>query len=274
MFEFYVGQKVHCKRNGDGVVTARGNAYEDYPIKARFADGYLETYTRDGKILKGTREIHLTSREEVMPKDFYVGQEVCCKYKGKGVVIEINEPTRTYPVKVKFHSGGYETYTADGKAHAWSPKSPLTPVQEEPVFTVGQRVWCVIFGEGVVAEIVPYMYHVKVKFENGEVATYTGGGRMFSKGNRALFHHPVKIVQDESATKPSINWEHVSSEFNYLAEDADGGVFLYEDKPYTATETWMVDNGDLTEAHMLASYTKGACDWKESLIERPEGETS
>ena len=271
MIEFYVGQKVHCKRNGDGVVTARGNAHEDYPIKARFADGYLETYTRDGKILKGTREIHLTSREEVMSKDFYVGQEVCCKRKGKGVVIEINEPTRDYPVNVKFHSGGYETYTADGKALKWSPKSDLTPVQEEPELTVGRRVWCVNFGEGVVAEITCGMYPVKVRFESGEEEeSYTSKGNLFSRGNRALFHHPVKIVQDEITAKPSINWEHVSSAFNYLAEDADGGVFLYEDKPHTTTETWMVDNGDLAEAHMLASYTKGTCDWRNSLVKRPK----
>ena len=137
-------------------------------------------------------------------------------------------------------------------------------------FYVGQKVWCVIFGEGVVAEITCGQYPVKVRFENGEVELYTSEGRTLSRGNRALFHHPVKIVQDEITAKPSINWEHVSSAFNYLAEDADGGVFLYEDKPHTATETWMVDNGDLTEAHMLASYTKGACDWRNSLIERPK----
>ena len=145
--------------------------------------------------------------------------------------------------------------------------------REKIMFTVGQRVWCVIFGEGVVAEITCDRYPVKVKFENGEVESYTSGGRMFSTGNRALFHHPVKIVQDESATKPSINWEHVSSKFNYLAEDADGVAFLYEDKPFTSMETWMVDNGELAVAHMLASYTKGSCDWKESLVKRPEGET-
>lgn len=138
-------------------------------------------------------------------------------------------------------------------------------------FYEDQRVWCVIFGEGVVAEITHDVYPVKVKFENGEVEFYTSGGHIFSNStNQSLFQYPVKIVQDESATKPSINWEHVSSEFNYLAEDADGGVFLYEDKPYTTTETWMVGNGDLTEANLLASYTKGTCDWKESLIERPK----
>ena len=173
---FKVGQKVSCKRNGNGVVTAINDACKDYPIKVVFADGYYETYTREGKLFENAPETHLTSREEVMSKDFYVGQEVCCKYKGKGVVIEINEPTRTYPVKVKFHSGGYETYTADGKAHVWSPESDLTPVQEEPVFTIGQRVWCVTFGEGAVAEITCGVYPVKVRFENGEVESYTSKG--------------------------------------------------------------------------------------------------
>ena len=138
-------------------------------------------------------------------------------------------------------------------------------------FYEGQRVWCVIFGEGVVAEITCDRYPVIVKFENGEVEYYTSGGHIFSNStNQSLFQYPVKIVQDESATKPSINWEHVSSKFNYLAEDLDGGVFLYEDKPFTATESWLVDNGVLAEAYMLASYSRGTCYWKESLIERPK----
>ena len=138
------------------------------------------------------------------------------------------------------------------------------------MFTKGQQVWCVIFGEGVVAETAHGVYPVKVRFENGEVEAYTSEGHLFSIGNRTLFHHPVKIVQDESATKPSVDWEHVSSEFNYLAEDLEGGVFLYEDKPFTATESWLVDNGELAEAHMLASYSRGTCYWEESLIERPK----
>ena len=62
--------------------------------------------------------------------EFYVGQEVCCKHKGKGVVTEINELMGTYPVKVKFNSGGYETYTTDGKMHCWGEEPDLTPVQE------------------------------------------------------------------------------------------------------------------------------------------------
>ena len=272
MDEFYRGQKVHCKRNGDGVVTAVSDAYEDYPIKARFADGYLETYTRDGKILKGTREIHLTSREEVMSKDFYVGQEVCCKNKGKGVVIGIKAPTRTYPVIVKFRSGGYETYTADGKAHSWRRESDLTPVQEEPELTVGRRVWCVIFGEGVVAEITCGMYPVKVRFESGEVKSYTSKGNLFSRGNRALFHHPVKIVQDESATKPSIDWSQVKEEYKWLSVDKDGSAYVSTHEPTRngANYWYSPIKGDFSKVNWLVSYSPGTCQWEDSLVKRPE----
>ena len=63
MVEFYKDQKVHCKRNGDGVVTVRLSAYEDYPVNVSFDNGHHEWYTQDGKIFKDTLETHLTSRE-------------------------------------------------------------------------------------------------------------------------------------------------------------------------------------------------------------------
>ena len=147
------------------------------------------------------------------------------------------------------------------------------------MFKKDQKVWCAIYGAGVVKRIrqeAEVDYPVVVVFNRDDdesVVTYTAEGKYHEAGNVTLFPHPVKIVQDESATKPSIDWEHVSSKFNYLAEDADGGVFLYEDKPFTATEMWTVYNGELAEAHMLASYTKGTCDWKDSLVKRPEEET-
>ena len=146
------------------------------------------------------------------------------------------------------------------------------------MFKVGQKVWCVSFGPGTVTEVnnrpIAQYSDIAVRFvRDNLVATFTPDGRPHVKADVCLFPYPVKIVRDDEHRKPSIDWEHVSSEFNYLAEDADGGVFLYEDKPFTATETWTVDNGELAEAHMLASYTKGTCDWKDSLVKRPEGET-
>ena len=271
MDEFYKGQNVHCKRNGNGYVTAISD--EDHPIIVIFDSGHRESYTRNGEILIGTRETHLTPREEeeVMPKDFCVGQKVCCKHKGEGVVIEINEPTRTYPVKVKFHSDGYETYTADGKAFCWRPEPDLTPAQEEPVFTVGQRVWCVLFGEGVVAQSTHGMYPVKVKFKIGDVRTYTREGYMYINcRNQSLFPHPVKIVQDDSATKPSIDWSHVKEDYKWLSVNANGSADVYEYEPKVGGGGyWCNPKGGSNKVNGLASYVPGTCDWRDSLVKRP-----
>ena len=137
-------------------------------------------------------------------------------------------------------------------------------------FYEGQRVWCVIFGEGVVTEIPCGMYPVRVRFESGE-ESYTSGGHLFSNGNRTLFQHPVKIVQDESATKPSIDWSHVKSEYKWLSVDKDGSAFVYENEPeHGESNFWYSQEGIQYEVSGLASYTKGTCDWKESLIERPK----
>ena len=140
------------------------------------------------------------------------------------------------------------------------------------MFKVGQKVWCVIFGEGVVAEINQNSYPIKVKFKNGEVSTYTSGGYMFSNCiNPSLFHRPVKIVQDESATKPSIDWSHVKGEYKWLSVDKDGSAYVYKGEPeHSENDYWYSHNGSFNEVNGLASYTPGTCDWKDSLVKRPE----
>ena len=138
------------------------------------------------------------------------------------------------------------------------------------MFTVGQKVWCVIFGEGVVAEINHDLYPIKVKFKNGEVETYKSGGYMFSNCiNQSLFHHPVKIVQDESATKPSIDWSHDSEKYQYLAMDADGLHQLFAEPPKRTSCTWHTWE-HCVYAGCFASFIPGTCDWKDSLVKRPE----
>lgn len=211
MDDFYKGQNVHCKRNGNGVVTAIID--EDHPIIVIFGGGRLESYTRDGKILIGARETHLTPRaeeeeEEVMSKDFYVGQ----------------------------------------------------------------RVWCVLFGEGVVIQSTHDTYPVKVKFKTGDVRTYTREGYMYINcRNQSLFHRPVKIVQDESATKPSIDWSHVKEDYKWLAVCAYGGADVYENEPKVgAGGYWYNPKGGRNNVNVLASYVPGTCDWRDSLVKRPD----
>ena len=213
MDEFYKGQKVHCKRNGDGVDPQKSERQNIFNLgyRAIFGGGHHESYTRDGKILIGTRETHLTPRgeEEVMSKDFYVGQ----------------------------------------------------------------KVWCVLFGEGVVAQSTHDMYPVKVKFKTGDVRTYTREGYMYINcRNQSLFHRPVKIVQDESAAKPSINWSHVKDKYKWLAVNANGGADVFENEPKVdaVAAYWYNPKGGCNKVNGLASYEPGTCDWCDSLVKRPE----
>ena len=138
-------------------------------------------------------------------------------------------------------------------------------------FYVGQKVWCVIFGEGVVAKITHGPYPVKVKFENGVVEDYTSGGHILSRSNRALFHHPVKIVQDESAAKPSIDWSQIKDEYKWLAVDVNECAYVYENEPNIDGSTfWCSSSATYFLVNGLVSYSRGTCDWKDSLIERPK----
>lgn len=137
------------------------------------------------------------------------------------------------------------------------------------MFKVGQKVWCVMFGEGVVVRILTpdNDFQVVVDFD-GKQEHYTLGGKYCSWALQVLFPYPVEIVK--KVMKPSINWEHVAPEFNYLAEDSNGDAFLYEKEPFITMTAFGSRGGELAEAHMFASYVKGTCDWKDSLIKRPE----
>ena len=71
-------------------------------------------------------------------------------------------------------------------------------------------------------------------------------------------------------TKPSINWDHVSPQFNYMATGAEGSTFLYESKPTCSTSlnSWrFLGEVGFVESH--SSFKKGNCDWKDSLVCRP-----
>ena len=85
-----------------------------------------------------------------------------------------------------------------------------------------------------------------------------------------LFPYPIEIVK--KVTKPSIDWDHVAPKYKYLSEDSGGNAFLYEEEPYVATgaSAWYAQSDEVVKADGFASYTKGTCDWKDSLIKRPD----
>ncbi len=209
---------------------------------------------------------------------FKVGQKVICKEYGDGVVTATSDACEDYPIEVRFADGHYESYTLEGKLFENTQETHLTPREGENMpkdFYVGQKVWCALFGEGVVAEITHGLYPVKVMFKNGDVTAYTSRGHMYSYSiNQSLFQHPVKIVLDESATKPSIDWSHVHGKYNYLATDDMGNAWLYGKEPTIDDDNgcWDVELSEFALADTHVSYAPGTCDWKESLVKRPEGD--
>ena len=141
------------------------------------------------------------------------------------------------------------------------------------MFKVGQKVWCAIYGEGLVERFCDGLYQVHVNFKNGKVILYTSDGYIDVRfGNQTLFHYPVKIVRDKSVSiKPSICWEAVDTKFNYLAVDADGSAYLHGGMPVLWPELslWRSQCSQRTEG-LFKVENLDMCDWKDSLVKRPE----
>ena len=139
----------------------------------------------------------------------------------------------------------------------------------------GQSVWCLIYGQGVVIDIdnerTEETYSVFVKFQNYDELhiSYTMEGKFHNQGNITLFPYPVEVVK--AATKPSIDWSHVSPEYNYLARDSNGLGYLCGKNPHRVDRTWSME-APYISATTFTSYIPGTCDWKDSLVKRPEGD--
>ena len=66
------------------------------------------------------------------------------------------------------------------------------------------------------------------------------------------------------------NYGSSSSEaFQYLAMDEDGEFYLYSDKPTPVSQQWITNLSYALATH-FASFTPGTCDWRDSLVKRPE----
>ena len=140
------------------------------------------------------------------------------------------------------------------------------------MFKVNQKVYCAIYGAGVVKRIrqeAEVDYPVVVVFNRNDERTviYTLDGKYHVEGNVTLYPHPVEIVK--ATIKPSIDWSHVSEDFQYLAMDADGRCWLWVTKPAPLQEQWC--GGSLAiKAENFSSFISGTCDWRDSLVKRPD----
>lgn len=70
-------------------------------------------------------------------------------------------------------------------------------------------------------------------------------------------------------TPDTINWDHVATEFKYMARDENSEPYFYEEEPFVRGDGWMTDSHVAVQAKSFSSYRKGTVDWKESLVIRP-----
>ena len=140
------------------------------------------------------------------------------------------------------------------------------------MFKKDQKVWCLIYGHGVITEVdnnrFEGTYPVLAKFQNNDdlIISYTANGKFHNQGNITLFPYPVEVIK--SLTKPSIDWSHVSSEYNYLVQDSDGEGYLCGEEPSRVKSGWNAGSPNIS-ATAFTSYDPGTCDWKDSLVKRP-----
>ena len=137
------------------------------------------------------------------------------------------------------------------------------------MFTEGQKVWCAIYGAGVVVEIHQeggVKCPVEVRFNNERTCVYTSDGKYYDDSNIVLFPYPIEITK--AVTKPSIDWGHVGEYFQYLAMDSGGNGYLCGKNPHYDNTVWLME-APYIPATAFTSYVPGTCDWKDSLVERP-----
>ena len=135
---------------------------------------------------------------------------------------------------------------------------------------VGQKVWCAILGAGVVVEIQHASggaNPVEVKFNDDLTRVYTSDGKYYDDSNIVLFPYPIEITK--AVTKPSIDWGHVGEYFQYLAMDSGGNGYLCGKNPHYDNTIWLME-APYIPATAFTSYVPGTCDWKDSLVKRPE----
>ena len=139
------------------------------------------------------------------------------------------------------------------------------------MFEVGQTVWDVVRGEGVVDAIESETpYPLIVRFAGGGGDTYmTNGKSHVNNKNSSLYPYPVEVAK--KVVRPVIDWSHVHSKYRWLAKDPSGSYWLYEKQPYETDCGWKSENGDYTCADGFATLSPGFCDWEDSLIVGPGG---
>lgn len=81
--------------------------------------------------------------------------------------------------------------------------------------------------------------------------------------------HCTYRIAPEPLIPDFIDWNHVAPEFNFMARDKNGRLYLFGGEPRPEDDMWS-GFGPAAKAHVFASYRRGTVEWKDSLVRRPE----
>ena len=84
------------------------------------------------------------------------------------------------------------------------------------------------------------------------------------------FHYDYRVKEDDSLTKPSIDWSTVPRNYNWMARDRSGDVYVYSERPSLGETLWLYDDVVDYDYIYRLSLDVGTCDWKDSLVKRPD----
>lgn len=100
---------------------------------------------------------------------------------------------------------------------------------------------------------------------------YLGDNGWVSCGITSPLTYP-HVAHRIKSTKPSIDWSAHS--FKWIATSSNGVSLLYMCKPEPVAGGWWVNptGAPTLIADFLTSFKAGTCDWKDSLVQRPEVE--
>lgn len=82
-------------------------------------------------------------------------------------------------------------------------------------------------------------------------------------------HNGYRIVQPP---EDEIPWPSIDPKWRWAARDADGLIYLYDEKPTKSAESeqWIMATGEVVRASGCINVKNNGRDWIESLQKRPD----
>ena len=109
-------------------------------------------------------------------------------------------------------------------------------------------------------------------FAEGKKIQYSNNGRDWEIVDNPSWDWEYSEYRVKPVSKPSINWDHVHPDYKYLFTESDGSSYIVASEPIRSGVCWLIDIEDdaYVTPEIFASFIPGDCDWKESLVQRPE----